>query len=73
MFPLVYVFCAVYGRFSPISSVSLANSVQRLLYNHYHPSSGAGAVGQTVAEVPSGLSLTPPRETKTDKAAEDCK
>lgn len=29
-----------------------------------HPSSGAGAIGQLVAGVPSGLSLTPPHETK---------
>jgi hypothetical protein len=27
-------------------------------------SSGAGTIGQLVAEVPSGLSLTPPQETK---------
>jgi hypothetical protein len=30
----------------------------RLLHNHYHLSSGAGTVGQTVAAVPSGLSFT---------------
>jgi hypothetical protein len=30
----------------------------RLLHNH-HLSSGAGTIGQTVAEVPSGLRLTP--------------
>jgi hypothetical protein len=29
-----------------------------LLHNH-HRSSGAGTIGQTVAAVPSGLSLTP--------------
>jgi hypothetical protein len=27
-------------------------------------SSGAGTIGQLVADVPSGLSLTPPQETK---------
>jgi hypothetical protein len=29
-----------------------------------HSSSGAGTIGQTVADVPSGLSLTPPQEIK---------
>jgi hypothetical protein len=31
----------------------------------YHP--GAGTVGQTVADVPSGLGLTPPLEIKLIK------
>jgi hypothetical protein len=31
---------------------------------HTHLSSGAGTTGQTVADVPSGLSLTPPQENK---------
>jgi hypothetical protein len=31
----------------------------RLLHTHYHLSSGAGTIGETVAAVPSGLSLTP--------------
>jgi hypothetical protein len=31
---------------------------------HSSSSSGAGTIGQTVADVPSGLSLTPPQETK---------
>jgi hypothetical protein len=32
----------------------------RLLHNnHYHLSFGAGTIGQTVADVPSGPSLTP--------------
>jgi hypothetical protein len=35
----------------------------RLLHIH-HLSSGAGRIGQSVADVPSGLSLTPPQETK---------
>jgi hypothetical protein len=35
----------------------------RLLHTH-HLSSGAGTIGQLVADVPSGLSLTPPQETK---------
>jgi hypothetical protein len=29
-----------------------------------HLSSGAGTAGQLLAEVPSGLSLTPPKEKK---------
>jgi hypothetical protein len=33
-------------------------SLYRLLYTH-HLSSGAGSIGQLVADVPSGLSLTP--------------
>jgi hypothetical protein len=32
---------------------------------HTHLSSGAGTVGQSVANVPSGLSFTPPNETRT--------
>jgi hypothetical protein len=38
-------------------------SFRRLLHNHYL-SSGAGTVSQIVADVPSGLSLTPPQKTK---------
>jgi hypothetical protein len=30
----------------------------QLLHNHHHLSSGAGTIGQLVAAVPSGLSLT---------------
>jgi hypothetical protein len=40
------------------------HSFHRLLYTHHHPLSGVGTVGQTVAGVPSGLSLTAPQETK---------
>jgi hypothetical protein len=36
----------------------------RLLHILHHLSSGAGTVGQLVADVPSGLSLTPLQETK---------
>jgi hypothetical protein len=36
----------------------------RLLHTHHHLSSGAGTIGHLVADVPSGLSLTPPQETK---------
>jgi hypothetical protein len=35
----------------------------RLLHTHLL-SSGAGTIGQLVADVPSGLSLTPPQETR---------
>jgi hypothetical protein len=38
-------------------------SFHRLLHTQ-HLTSGAGAVGQLMADVPSGLSLTPPQETK---------
>jgi hypothetical protein len=38
----------------------------RLLHIH-HLSSGAGTIGQLVADVPSGLSPTPPQETKKKK------
>jgi hypothetical protein len=38
-------------------------SFHRLLDTH-HLSSGAGTVDQLVPDVPSGLSLTPPQETK---------
>jgi hypothetical protein len=34
-----------------------------VLHTHYL-SSGAGAISQLVADVPSGLGLTPPQETK---------
>jgi hypothetical protein len=36
----------------------------RLLRTHHHLLSEAGTIGQTVGDVPSGLSLTPPQETK---------
>jgi hypothetical protein len=39
-------------------------SFHRLLHNHHHLSSGAGIIIQTVGNVPSGLSLTPPQEIK---------
>jgi hypothetical protein len=43
-------------------------SFHRLLHIHHHLSSGAGTTGQLVADVPSGLSLTPPQETKKKKS-----
>jgi hypothetical protein len=39
-------------------------SYHRLLHTYHHLSSMAGTVGQLEADVPSGLSLTPPKETK---------
>jgi hypothetical protein len=39
-------------------------SFYRLLHIHHHVSSGAGTIGQLVADVPIGLSLIPPKETK---------
>jgi hypothetical protein len=38
-----------------------------LLLQTHHISFGAGTIGQLVAEEPSGLSLTPPQETKKEK------
>jgi hypothetical protein len=42
----------------------LCHSFHRLLSTHHHPSSGAGTIDQIMAEVPTGLSLTTPQETK---------
>jgi hypothetical protein len=42
-------------------------SSHRFLHPH-HLSSGAGTIGQLVADVPSGLNLTPPHETKKKKS-----
>jgi hypothetical protein len=39
-------------------------SVHRLLHTHHHLSSGAVKTGQIVADVPNGLSLTPPHPKK---------
>jgi hypothetical protein len=44
-------------------------SFHQLLHIHYHLSSGAGTIDQIVADVPSGLSLTPPQEIKKKKEA----
>jgi hypothetical protein len=38
----------------------------RLLHTH-HLLAGSGEIGQLVADVPSGLSLTPPQDTKRKK------
>jgi hypothetical protein len=37
---------------------------------HTYPPSGTGTTGQLVADVPSGLSLTPAQETKIKKFLE---
>jgi hypothetical protein len=42
-------------------------SFHLVLHIHHHLSSGAGTIGQLVADVASGLSLTPPQETKKKK------
>jgi hypothetical protein len=49
--------------FSEYFGFPCQSSSHQLLHNH-HLSSGAGQQWPTVANVPSGLSLTPPRETK---------
>jgi hypothetical protein len=41
-------------------------SFRRLLHIH-HLLSGAGTTGQTVADIPSGLSLTPPQKKMKKK------
>jgi hypothetical protein len=43
-------------------------SFHRLLHTH-HLSSVAGTIGQLVADVPSGLSLTPPQGTTNYKTS----
>jgi hypothetical protein len=49
--------------FSEYFGFPCQSSFHQLLHNH-HMSSGAGTIGQLVADVPSGLSLTPNQETK---------
>jgi hypothetical protein len=49
--------------FSEYSGFPCQFPFHRLLHTH-HLSSGAGTIDQLVADVPSGLSLTPPRKTK---------
>jgi hypothetical protein len=43
------------------------HSFRRLLYTYHRLSSGAGTIGQIVAAVPSGLSLTQTQEIKKEK------
>jgi hypothetical protein len=54
---LGWVYCDYFGFPSQFSF--------HRLHQTHHLSSGAGTVGQLVADVPSGLSLTPPQEIKT--------
>jgi hypothetical protein len=54
--------------FSEYSGFPYQFSFHRLLHTH-HLSSGAGTIGQTVADVPSRLRLTPHQETKKKKLA----
>jgi hypothetical protein len=51
------------GDFSEYFGFPCQFSFHQLLHTH-HTLSGAGTIGQLVAEVPSGLSLTPPQEEK---------
>jgi hypothetical protein len=52
--------------FSEYFGFSCQFSLHWLLQIH-HLTSGAGTIGQLVADVPSGLSLTPPQEPKENK------
>jgi hypothetical protein len=45
-------------------------SFHRLLHTH-HPSSGADTIGQTVADVPSGLRITAQKKIKKLERQED--
>jgi hypothetical protein len=59
-----YVICGGQsGRFSPRTSISYEFSFHRLLHTH-HLSPRTGTIGQIVTDVPSGVSLTSPQETK---------
>jgi hypothetical protein len=62
---------AVQQVFSEYLSFPCQFSFHRLLHTH-HLSSGAGTTGQLVADVASGLSLTPPQETKLKNTTEEC-
>jgi hypothetical protein len=56
-----------WGRFYPSTSVSPASSSFYQQLHIHHLSFGAGTIGQILADVPSGLSFTPPQETKKKK------
>jgi hypothetical protein len=45
-------------------------SFHQLLHSHHHLSPGAGTIDETVVDMPSGLSLTPPGENKKKKIKE---
>jgi hypothetical protein len=57
--------------FSEYFGFSCQFSFHRLLYTH-HVSFAAGTIGQLVADVPSGLSLTPPQGTKKKTSRVKC-
>jgi hypothetical protein len=50
------------GQVSSEYSYLSCQSSRRLLHTH-HPSSGTGSIGPVAADVPSGLSSTPPQES----------
>jgi hypothetical protein len=56
--------------FSEYFGFPCQSSFHQLLHDHHHLSSGAGTIGQTVAAVPSGLSLTPLRIIKKGKLSD---
>jgi hypothetical protein len=51
--------------FSEYFGFPCLSSFHQLLHNHHHLSSGAGTIGQLVAAVPSGLSLTSREKNKS--------
>jgi hypothetical protein len=53
--------------FSDYFGIPCEFAFHRLIHTHHHLSSGDGTIGQLVADVPGGLSLTPPQETKKKK------
>jgi hypothetical protein len=55
------------GFFSEYFGFTCQFSFHRLFHTEHHLSSRAGTIGQLVADVPSGLSHTPPQETKKKK------
>jgi hypothetical protein len=55
-----------WGRFFPSTSVFPANSHSTDCSTFIIIIIGAGITGQLVADVPSGLSLSPPPETKNE-------
>jgi hypothetical protein len=59
--------------FSEYLGFPCQSSFHRLLHIHYHTPSGAGTIDQLVADVPSGLSLTPPQETEKQDTNPGCR
>jgi hypothetical protein len=54
--------------FSENFGFSCQFSFHQLLHNHHHLSFGAGAIGELVADIPSGL-ITPPKKKLRKNAA----